>query len=265
MLTLVFKFQMAKIVDQQGHSKEQGNSNQHAHRDGIVRGKGKSVGAVGTSGKAYSRFNCKYFGRDIVGKLDERKKNIIKQRGFGRLLKYDGCSAPRGFVKWIADQVDVNCYDILVVGKVIPCSPLSLNLFLGIPLGGEDVNSSYSDSNKAEFLKKIGESSLPSIKSLGQKLLGNTLDDDNVFRYFMLVALATFLCPNSSTFPSPKYFGALLDVSRVREFDWSKYVFEWLFSSIKNYRRKHRGTIGGCIYFLAVSALMYFLQLPIFA
>ena len=37
-------------------------------------------------------------------KLDERKK-IIQDQGFGILLEYDGCSAPRGFVQWIADQV----------------------------------------------------------------------------------------------------------------------------------------------------------------
>jgi len=41
-------------------------------------------------------------------KLDERKKKIIRDQGFGTLLEYDGCSAPRGFVQWIADHVDLN-------------------------------------------------------------------------------------------------------------------------------------------------------------
>jgi len=31
-------------------------------------------------------------------KLDERKKKIIGDQGFGILLEYDGCSAPKGFV-----------------------------------------------------------------------------------------------------------------------------------------------------------------------
>ena len=68
----------------------------------------------------------------------------------------------------------------------------------------------------------------------------------------MVVALSTFMCPNSSTLPSPKYLGALINVSTVKDWDWSKFVFEWLFTSISIYRKKHRRTIGGCIYFFAV-------------
>ena len=59
--------------------------------------------------------------------------------GFGILLEYDGCSVPRNFVQWIADQVDVNYCDILVGGKVVPFSAKLVHLFLGIPIGGEDI------------------------------------------------------------------------------------------------------------------------------
>jgi len=61
------------------------------------RGKGKSSAAASTSERASSRFNSKYF-EEIIIKLDERKKKIIWDQGFGILLEYDGCSAPRGFV-----------------------------------------------------------------------------------------------------------------------------------------------------------------------
>lgn len=101
------------------------------------------------------------------------------------------------------------------------------------------------------FLKKIKATSLPLIKTFGDKLVGNTLSDDDIFRYFMVVALSTFLCSNSNTLPSTKYLGTLIDVSTVKDWDWSKYVFECLFASISLYRKKQRKTIGGCIYFFA--------------
>ena len=113
----------------------------------------------------------------------------------------------RNFVQWIADQVDVNCCDILVGGKVVPFSAKSVHLFLGIPIGGEDIRQQKDESSKANFLKEINESSLPLFKTFGKKLVGNSLSDDDIFRYFMVVALSTFLCPNSSTLPSPKYLG----------------------------------------------------------
>lgn len=71
----------------------------------------------------------------------------------------------------------------------------------------------------------------------------------------MVVALSTFLCANSSTYPSPQYLGAFIDVSKVNDWNWSKLVYDWMFSSITNYKKKHWGTIGGYRYFLAVSLL----------
>ena len=86
-----------------------------------VKAAGKEKSTVGnsTSGTAGSRWNNRYFG-GIIRKLDDRKKNIIREHGFGILLEYDGCLVPRVFVQWLADQVDVNCGDIVVGGKIIP-------------------------------------------------------------------------------------------------------------------------------------------------
>jgi hypothetical protein len=138
---------------------------------------------------------------------------------------------------------------------------MSVHLFLGLPIGGEDIKENYTESTKTKFLSAIDEPSLPLIKSFGEKLLGDTLSDDDVFRYFMVVALSTFLCANSSTLPSPQYLGPLIDVSTMGSWDWSKFVFEWMFASILNYRKKNRSTIGGCRYFLAVSLLVFVFSL----
>ena len=113
--------------------------------------------------------------------MDERKKKIIRDHGFGILLEYDGCSMPRNFVQWIVDQVDVNCCDILVGVKVVPFFVKSVHLFLWIPIGGEDIRQQKDESAKANFLKEINETSLPLIKTFGKKLVGNTLSDDDIF------------------------------------------------------------------------------------
>jgi len=100
------------------------------------RGRGRATGTGSTSERAGSRFNSKYFG-EIIAQLDDRKKDIVRDRGFGILLQYDGCSAPKGFIQWISDQLDLNCSDFLVGGKIIPLSTLSAHLFLGLPMEGE--------------------------------------------------------------------------------------------------------------------------------
>ena len=198
--------------------------------------------------------------------MDEFKKKIIRDHGFGILLEYDGCYAPKAFAQWLANQADLNCGDIVIGGKIIPFSAQSVHLFLGIPIGGEDINQHYDDSAKSRFLKEIKETSLPVTKTFGDKLLHRNLSDDDVFRYFIVVALSSFICPNSSTLPSPKYLGALIDVKSVKDWDRSKFVFEWLWSSISTYRKKKRQTIGGCRYFFAVSLVPFlfsFLLIPL--
>ena len=65
------------------------------------------------------------------------------------MLEYDGCLVPRFFVQWLADQVDVNYGDIVVGGKIISFSQESVHLFLGIPIGGEDI-SQQQDSESAK-------------------------------------------------------------------------------------------------------------------
>jgi len=52
--------------------------------------------------------------------LDEFKKKIIRDHGFGILLEYDGCYAPKAFAQWLANQADLNCDDIVIGRKIIP-------------------------------------------------------------------------------------------------------------------------------------------------
>ena len=84
--------------------------------------------------------------------MDDRKKNIIRDHGFGILLEYDGCLVPRIFVQWLADQVDVNYGDIVVGGKIISFSQESVHLFLGIPVK-TSVSSKTLSLQSPDFLK----------------------------------------------------------------------------------------------------------------
>ena len=131
-----------------------------------VKAAGKEKSTVGnsTSGTAGSRWNNRYFG-GIIRKLDDRKKNIIREHGFRILLEYDGCLVPRVFVQWLADQVDVNYGDIVVGGKIISFSQESVHLFLGIPVK-TSVSSKTLSLQSPDFLKKSMRLLSPSSKPL---------------------------------------------------------------------------------------------------
>uniref|UniRef100_A0A453SN88 Uncharacterized protein n=1 Tax=Aegilops tauschii subsp. strangulata TaxID=200361 RepID=A0A453SN88_AEGTS len=77
----------------------------------------------------------------------------------------------------------------------------------------------------------------------------------------MIVAFASFLCPNSSLCPSPKYLHIFRDCRSVCTYDLSQFVYEWLLSSIKKFKdstkvaSKRSVTFGGCHSAFAVSYL----------
>lgn len=145
--------------------------------------------------------------------------------------------------------------DIVLDGKVIPMSPESFHLLFGLPLGGRAVLFD-SDLTKASFLNIIGEPSLPSIKWFGSKLLKPELSDADWMRCFLLVAFATVLCPNSNIYPSTKYLGILIDPAEARNYDMSKFVFDWLMAYIRKFQKEPKKgtkedgftTLGGFIY-----------------
>ncbi|TVT97738.1 hypothetical protein EJB05_56997 [Eragrostis curvula] len=168
--------------------------------------------------KASSRCHLRYF-KQVIDSLDDQRKNVIVNFGFPSLLEFDGSTVPRTFVQWIADKVDVNCGDIIVAGKSIPLNPLAVHKVTGLPLGGRVIET--DDACKAEFLRLINSPTLPKVKSLGAKIISKQpMSDEDLFRYFVVVALSKFLAPNSSTVASPQYFSPLIDLSTVTEWDW---------------------------------------------
>lgn len=139
-------------------------------------------------------------------------------------------------------------------------SPESFHLLFGLPLGGTKVLFDC-ELTKSAFLNIIGEPTLPSIKWFGSKMLKPDTSDIDFMRCFLLVAFATVLCPNSNIYPSTKYLGILIDPAEARNYDLSKFVFDWLMACIWKYQKEPKKptkedgftTLGGCIYGPCVS------------
>ncbi|CAL4942344.1 unnamed protein product [Urochloa decumbens] len=208
--------------------------------------------------ETFSRFSVTSFSK-VVRAVSGSKRAVIESYGFGSLLSFDKCFVPWKFAKWIAQQVDYKSGDLLIAGKVISLTPASVSSVLGLPLGGFpfpiDINA-----GKSIILQTFNKQSLPSVMFFVEKLTEelDSLSDEQIFISFLLVALNTFLCPNSSQIPSQKYLGIFADISIAKEFDWCGYILSWLFQHIRTFNRgkaskvKEEGTLGGCLYYLAV-------------
>uniref|UniRef100_A0A0E0K2S9 Uncharacterized protein n=1 Tax=Oryza punctata TaxID=4537 RepID=A0A0E0K2S9_ORYPU len=54
------------------------------------------------------------------------------------------------------------------------------------------------------------------------------MSEGKIIISFPIVALASFLCLNSSVYPSIKCLTTFEDVKRLEFFDWSNFIYEWL-------------------------------------
>ena len=199
----------------------------------------------------------------VIGFMSEEKKAIVRRYGFGSLLLFDKCFFPKKFSKWLASHVEVKSGDLIVNGKVISLTADSVNLVLGIPLGGTSFPSNYS-AGKATVLSKIGKTSLPQISFFVDKLRAESLSEEEVIVCFLVFALHCFLYPNSNLVPSPRYLGVFEDIEHLRSYDWSGFVLRWMLHGVKNFNKgkkdvhKSSVTLGGCMFYLAVSYLLFF-------
>jgi len=192
----------------------------------------------------------------------EDQKDVVRRYGFGSLLLFDKCFVPKKFSKWLASLVESKSGDLIVQGKVISLIAQSVNHVLGIPVGGTHFPSNYS-AGREYVLSKIGKTTLPQVSFFVSKLKADDLSDEELLICFLVVALHCFLYPNSNIVPSPRYLGVFEDIEHINSYDWSGIVLRWLLDGVKNFNKgkkdaeKNPRTLGGCMFYLAVSISCY--------
>uniref|UniRef100_A0A0E0LVI0 Ubiquitin-like protease family profile domain-containing protein n=1 Tax=Oryza punctata TaxID=4537 RepID=A0A0E0LVI0_ORYPU len=144
--------------------------------------------------------------------LSDYQKSIVKKYEFDSLLLFDSNFVPVKFATWIANKVDVRTSKIILKDKIIPVTKESIHAVLGLPLGGLEFGTDF-ESGRQSVLSMFGQLSLPSVKFFGDQLIQKKeLSEDQTITSFLIVALACFLCPNSSLIPSIKYLTIFEDV-----------------------------------------------------
>ncbi|KAG0526588.1 hypothetical protein BDA96_06G158200 [Sorghum bicolor] len=117
----------------------------------------------------------------------------------------------------------------------------------------------FLPAGKLSLLSRFGKDNVPPISFFSEALVSKKeMSDDDMFVCFIVVAMSTFLCPNSSVVSCHKFFGIFEDLDKIRSYDWCGYILSWLieyiklFNQFKSCRSTQQTTLGGCLYFLVV-------------
>ncbi|EEC66869.1 hypothetical protein OsI_33408 [Oryza sativa Indica Group] len=197
---------------------------------------------------SFTRFSIRYFS-DVISKSSDYHKSIIHKYEFDFLLLFESNSVPVKFASWIVKHVDVRTSEIILNDKIIPVTVESVHAVLGVPLSGIEFSKDY-EAGRQYVMYMFGQDAIPSVKFFGDLLIQKKdLSEDQIITSFLTVALACFLCPNSSLIPSVKYLTIFEDANLLKSYDWSKFVYEWLMTYAKKFQKNN--TIGGCLFYWA--------------
>ncbi|XBJ18448.1 hypothetical protein VPH35_009611 [Triticum aestivum] len=147
--------------------------------------------------------------------------------------------------------------EIQIRKKFIPIPKYVKHDILDLPVDGEPIMSD-AEAGREFILSHFNVTSIPPVSFFCNTLKSEELPDEDTFICFMCIALSTFLCPNSSLSPSPKYLHIFRDCSSVMNYDLSRLVYESLLGNIKKFKDSMKVasmrsmTFGGCHYAFVV-------------
>ncbi|KAM0931916.1 hypothetical protein ACQ4PT_000013 [Festuca glaucescens] len=210
--------------------------------------------------KVCTRYSGKLFST-VIKALTPKQISVIKLYGMECMLKFVKTDVPLRFVKWIASVFDTNSSEIQLTKKFIPVNKQTIHNILDLPIGGIELVPDC-EAGREFLLSHFKVTSIPNVNFFANKLIsGEELSDEDIFICFMSVCFTSFLCPNSSLLPSTQYFHIFKDCKSFARYDLSKFVYDWLITSIRSFKlatkklSKRTITFGGCHYALAVSYL----------
>lgn len=207
--------------------------------------------------QAVLKSNCSPQG--LVKVMEMIQENVklmqaVEEMGFGCLQHLQAVKMEFKLIKPLLDNFDVNSCSVF--GADIKAG--DIGRVLGIPAEGIPIPVSISDEEEERLKAKFGGKKLMDLISDLENFKQADLDFKETF---LLIALGNFFCPSTKIIPSGKSYKALSVVQSAKQYNWGKYILEWLLDSIKDYQIRTKGRdrrnagVGGCVYFLKVCIL----------
>lgn len=193
-------------------------------------------------------------------KFNQKQKEDIISIGFGGLLALNVHVLPLDIIKWFVDNFNPVSRILSIPGgqKVVIKEDHFYNVF-ELPRVGSEVDvfelSESEDSkeiyNRIKGLYNIDMySSVPMLKDL----LVDGFEEGGVDfkRLFVLYCMSSFLAPKGNYTVDTSVLKSLVDVDRIKGYDWNSFCFETLCQSIQKYKEFGLKNICGCLLALQI-------------
>jgi hypothetical protein len=177
--------------------------------------------------------------------MTPEQRKMIEDINFGGLLQISCHTIPADLVKWLLTE----CFDPEAMELVLPGRGRT-----PVNSGGEVAYDLQAEAIKFISTKYIiNQGTAPRIEEIFQRVKNNKVANEDFLRSWLMLAVSTFLCPTTSLHISPRCYPEIMDLDRVKDLNWSKFVVKQLKDAGSKLNTK--GSVKGCVFVLVVSSL----------
>lgn len=194
----------------------------------------------------------------LVSNLTGKQKMWIADMGFEELLFMRITNIDPKFGYWITSRFDpISCelkirenYKVKIDEKMVGC-------VLGLRYGRTQLHPDYSTKSIALEMKKMYKQNTVygAIKEseVYTKIVGKEPSLKTFQMHFLLYCLGILLCPTQKCgWISPSHVYMLDKANNAAEYNWARYVLDWLVKYGKKFSTSREG-YGGCTLLLVIS------------
>ncbi|TVU05969.1 hypothetical protein EJB05_49155 [Eragrostis curvula] len=202
---------------------------------------------------------------DSVARFDERKRNLVKQIGFGGFLYFPPLkSFDRKFSVWLMTKVEEMAPALVIDDeRTLRFSKEDVGKVFGIPSCGRRVvdRRSGRKERKVALDKNFPQRSIKAVQEVVDCDYGPfmTKDQEDTFKVsFVVFVMSCVLVPCvKHDYVTAEYWDALVHPEDIKKFDWAAYVLRRLLDAVfklkSDLERKIRViNLTGCSLFLQV-------------
>lgn len=197
----------------------------------------------------------------LLKELNPQQKNAVKELGFESLFSLEVTTLPSSLCHWLVKNFDPYSRSIPLANERLKLTEYDVHSCLGFHFGGEqvvEVEDPRSGSAAYQELVKDWRSRMgitkggPNTTLMPARILASADGGLNFKRDFMVYMISCLISSNQTSQVNHKILNSLVDISKVKDFDWCSYTMRALVKNVKDWRDKPSRFFAGPILFLVV-------------
>jgi hypothetical protein len=188
--------------------------------------------------------------------MTPEQRKMIEDINFGGILQISCHTIPADLAKWLLTECfDPEAMELVLPGRGrIPITEEVVEYILGLPNSGGEV----AYDHQAEAIKfistkyNIDQGTAPKIEEIFRRVKNKKDANEDFVRSWLMLAVSTFLCPTTTLHINPRCYPDIMDLDRVKDLNWTKFVVKQLKDAGSKLNTKGS---KGCVFVLVVSSL----------